>query len=149
MLFVIRSIFGLFFCFVLSNMSAMSNPSLPIITSVASLADFQEILRKNPGVVVLKMSAEWCGPCKRIHREVEQGLAAMPANVQQVLLDIDESIELYSYLKKKRRVNGIPAILAWNRGNDTEIPDDGVLGGDSAQVVAFFQRTVVKANELL
>ena len=135
-------------CFVLSNMStmsAMSNP-LPIITSVASLADFQDILRKNPGVVVLKMSAEWCGPCKRIHREVEQGLASMPANVQQVLLDIDESIELYSYLKKKRRVNGIPAILAWNRGNDTEIPDDGVLGGDSAQVVAFFQRTVVKAN---
>lgn len=120
--------------------------SLPIITSVASLADFQTILRQNPGVVVLKMGAEWCGPCKRIHREVEQGFAAMPANVQKVVLDIDESIELYSYLKKKRRVNGIPAILSWNRGNDTDVPDDGVLGGDGPQVVAFFQRVLDTAN---
>ena len=116
--------------------------SLPIITSVASLADFQTILRQNPGVVVLKMGAEWCGPCKRIHKEVEQGFATMPANVQKVVLDIDESIELYSYLKKKRRVNGIPAILSWNCGNDTDVPDDGVLGGDGQQVVAFFQRVL-------
>lgn len=122
--------------------------SLPIITSIASLADFQTILKNNPGVVVLKMGAEWCGPCKRIHREVVQGFAAMPANVQKVVLDIDESIELYSYLKKKRRVNGIPAILSWNRGNDTDVPDDGVLGGDGQQVIAFFQRILDTANKL-
>lgn len=125
----------------------MSN-SLPIITSVDSLTDFQEILRKNVGVVILKMGAEWCGPCKRIHTEVEDGFAAMPENVQKIVLDIDESIELYSYLKKKRRVNGIPAILAWYRGNDTDIPDDGVLGGDSTQVVAFFQRINLAASKL-
>jgi thioredoxin 1 len=129
-----------------------TNPStinyLPIITSVASLTDFQTILKNNPGVVVLKMGAEWCGPCKRIHREVEQGFAAMPANVQKIMLDIDESIELYSYLKKKRRVNGIPAILSWNCGNDTDVPDDGVLGGDGQQVIAFFQRVIVTAKGL-
>ena len=122
--------------------------SLPIITSIASLADFQTILKNNPGVVVLKMGAEWCGPCKRIHREVEQGCGAMPANVQKVVLDIDESIELYSYLKKKRRVNGIPAILSWNCGNETDVPDDGVLGGDGQQVIAFFQRILDTANKL-
>ena len=122
--------------------------SLPIITSIASLADFQTILKNNPGVVVLKMGAEWCGPCKRIHREVEQGFGAMPANVQKVVLDIDESIELYSYLKKKRRVNGIPAILSWNCGNETDVPDDGVLGGDGQQVIAFFQRILDTANKL-
>ena len=132
----------------MSTTTLLANQPLPIITSIASLADFQTILRQNPGVVVLKMGAEWCGPCKRIHREVEQGFAAMPANVQKVVLDIDESIELYSYLKKKRRVNGIPAILAWNSGNDTDVPDDGVLGGDSAQVIAFFQRIIITANGL-
>jgi thioredoxin 1 len=129
-----------------------TNPSttnaLPIITSVASLADFQTILKNNPGIVILKMGAEWCGPCKRIHQEVEQGFAAMPANVQKIVLDIDESIEVYSYLKKKRRVNGIPAILSWNRGNNTDIPDDGVLGGDGQQVIAFFQRVIVTAKGL-
>jgi hypothetical protein len=72
--------------------------------------------------------------------------ALAPAEVQKVVLDIDESIELYSYLKKKRRVNGIPAILSWNSGNDTDVPDDGVLGGDSAQVIAFFQRILITAN---
>jgi thiol-disulfide isomerase/thioredoxin len=125
-----------------------STSTLPIITSVASTADFHTILQNNPGIVILKMGAEWCGPCKRIQREVEQGFAAMPANVQKVVLDIDESIELYSYLKKKRRVNGIPAILSWNCGNDTDVPDDGVLGGDSAQVIAFFQRVITTAKGL-
>jgi thiol-disulfide isomerase/thioredoxin len=126
----------------------MSTVPPPTITRVSSIAEFQSILKENPGLVLLKMGAEWCGPCKRIHKEVEQGLAALPANVQKVVLDIDESLELYAYLKKLKRVNGIPAILFWVRGNMSDIMDDVVLGADSAQVIAFFRRAIVNAHKI-
>jgi len=126
----------------------MSTVPPPTITKVSSVAEFQSILKENPGLVLLKMGAEWCGPCKRIHKEVEQGLAALPANVQKVVLDIDESLELYAYLKKLKRVNGIPAILFWVRGNMSDIMDDVVLGADSAQVIAFFRRAIVNAHKI-
>jgi len=121
--------------------------SLPIITRIGSVSEFQTILQQNIGVVVLKMGAEWCGPCKRISKDVEQGLAALPGNVQKIVLDIDESLELYSYLKNKKRVNGIPAILYWKRGNVTDIPDDVVLGANAGQVYEFFKRAIHTANQ--
>jgi thioredoxin 1 len=123
--------------------------SLDTITSIDSVDEFRGLLANNPGLVVLKMGAEWCGPCKRIHSVVEEGLSFLPANVQKVVLDIDESIEIYAYLKTRKRVNGIPALLCWKRGNISDIPDDVVLGADVQQVIGFFQRSIAAANALL
>jgi thioredoxin 1 len=123
--------------------------ALSTITSIDGITEFRQLLETNPGLVVLKMGAEWCGPCKRIHSVVEEGLGLLPENVQKVVLDIDESIELYAYLKNRKRVNGIPAILAWKRGNVSDIPDDVVLGADVPQVIGFFQRSIAAANTLL
>ena len=117
--------------------------SLDTITSIDSVDEFRGLLANNPGLVVLKMGAEWCGPCKRIHSVVEEGLSFLPANVQKVVLDIDESIEIYAYLKTRKRVNGIPALLC------CDIPDDVVLGADVQQVIGFFQRSIAAANALL
>jgi thiol-disulfide isomerase/thioredoxin len=111
-----------------------------LITKVSSIAEFQTILVNNPGTVVVKMGAEWCGPCKRIQNEVELGYSQLPDTVQPILLDIDESFELFAYLKKKKRVNGVPALLAWKKGNLSDIPDDVVLGADIPQVRGFFSR---------
>jgi thiol-disulfide isomerase/thioredoxin len=119
----------------------------PII-KIDSLADFQAVLTsQNHAGVLLKLSAEWCGPCKQIRREVEHGLSLLPANIQPVVLDIDESFELFAYLKKKRRVNGIPALLFWKRGNASDIPDDFVLGANADQVVALFNRIIVYGHQ--
>lgn len=113
---------------------------LPIITKIESVIAFQKLLIDNPGVVVLKFGAEWCGPCKKIESLVEQWFAAMPATVQCCKIDVDESFELYGFLKSKRRINGIPAILAYRKGNLNYIPNDMMAGADVAQVNAFFQR---------
>ena len=123
--------------------------ALSPITSINGVDEFRNILAANPGLVILKMSAEWCGPCKRISPVVEEGMGFLPENVQPVILDIDESIELYAYLKNRKRVNGIPAILCWKRGNVSDIPDDVVLGSDVPQVVGFFQRSIAAAKALL
>jgi thiol-disulfide isomerase/thioredoxin len=120
-----------------------------VITTVSSIADFQTILTNNPGLVVLKMGAEWCGPCKKIEKDVEFAYSRFPVSVQPVLLDIDESFDLFAYLKKKKRVNGVPALLAWKKGNLSDIPDDVVLGADVPQVRAFFDLCFVYANQIL
>lgn len=119
-----------------------SRPTL--LTQVSSIAEFQTILVNNPGMVVLKLGAEWCGPCKRIQSEVEYGYSRFPDTIQPIILDIDESFELFAYLRKKKRVNGVPALLAWKKGNLSDIPDDVVLGADISQVRGFFSRVIGK-----
>jgi hypothetical protein len=64
-----------------------------------------------------------------------------PPNAQCAIIDVDEAIEIYGFLKTKRVVNGIPAILCYRKGNLNYIPDDVVIGSDQKQVIAFFQRS--------
>jgi hypothetical protein len=49
---------------------------------------------------------------------------------------------LYGALKSKRQINGIPAILCFNKGNLSYIPDMNVVGADATQVNAFFKQVL-------
>lgn len=122
--------------------------TLPIITDLPNLAAFKKCLEDNPGVFIMKLGAEWCGPCKRIEGLVHACMAKAPANVQCAVIDVDDAIELYGFLKTKKMVNGIPAILAYHKGNLNYIPDDFVVGSDQSQVTALFQRCYTAAGSL-
>ena len=111
-----------------------------ILTEINSLKDFAEILESNPGVVIIKFGAEWCGPCKKIEAQVHASMNLMPENVQCYIIDVDDCFELYAYLKSKKMVNGIPAILAYYKDNTSYIPSDSVLGANPEQVDLFFKR---------
>ena len=41
-----------------------------IVTHFESRQEFLDILKVNPGFIVVKFGADWCGPCKKIHDEV-------------------------------------------------------------------------------
>jgi len=108
---------------------------------------FQLLLQQNPGVIIIKLGAEWCGPCKKIEHPVTEWMKKMPIEtIQCIILDIDESFEIYATLKQKKMVNGIPAILAYYAGNVSIIPDDIVVGADLNQVKLFFDRCYHKAQ---
>lgn len=111
-----------------------------VITNLEKLPDLVKCLEENPGVFIMKLGAEWCGPCKRIDGLVKSCMDQAPANVQCAVVDVDEALEIYSFLKKNRVVNGIPALLGYYKGNLNYIPDEVVIGADQNQVVAFFQR---------
>jgi hypothetical protein len=64
----------------------------------------------------------------------------MPNTIQCVMVDIDQSIEIYGFLKTKKMLNGIPAILAYYAGNLNYIPEDAVIGADPTQITLFFER---------
>jgi len=119
--------------------SSMSS-TLPIITEIRNTQHFGELLANNPGKLIIKFGAEWCGPCKKIEKQVHDWMDKMPATVQCCVIDIDESFEIYAFLKTKRRVNGVPAILCYISGNLNYIPDMTVVGADPAQIDLFFEK---------
>jgi thiol:disulfide interchange protein len=112
---------------------------LPILYNIANKPAFAQLLQNNPGVVIIKFGAEWCAPCKRIETQVQTYMDAMPDYIQCVMVDIDQSFEVYAFLKSKKMVNGVPVILCYNKGNLNYIPDNAVIGADINKVNLFFQ----------
>jgi thioredoxin-like negative regulator of GroEL len=118
-------------------------PSKTIISSFKTRQDFLTLLEKNPGLVILKLGATWCGPCKKIKHVLDAFFASSPDNVICCDVDVDESCDLYSFLKSKKMVNGIPVILLYKKGNTTFIPDDSITGIDPIQLDNFFKRSAI------
>ena len=112
----------------------------PVETEIESLEELQNILKNNEGVVILKFSASWCQPCKRISGHVNSAVANLPNTYKVYFLDIDESLEIYAYFKNKKMVGGIPSMIAWKRGNTSSIPDNMVSSSDPKQIDAFFHK---------
>lgn len=111
-----------------------------IISYIPNRQIFMELLTKNPGLIVIKFGAKWCGPCKRIKNVVHGFFASSPDDVLCCDVDVDESADLYSFLKSKKMINGIPTMLCYKRGNTSFIPDDSVVGADPNELDRFFRR---------
>ena len=115
------------------------------LLNISTLESVQMELTEKQ-VLIIKFTADWCGPCKGIKPICEKYTSNLSENILFQEIDVDESIELYSFLKTKKMVNGIPAILGYYGGNKDifYIPDDAVLGGDKKNVEAFFERIISK-----
>jgi thiol-disulfide isomerase/thioredoxin len=109
-------------------------------TKLITRQDLYEALLKNTGLIVLKFGAEWCQPCKKIESFVHQYMSNMPPKATCIMVDIDESTDLYAFLKSKRIVNGVPAFLAYDTGNVSYAPDVSHIGSDKGQIHLFFEK---------
>jgi thioredoxin 1 len=118
----------------------MSESVKQVISSFQSRDEFLKLLQVNPGLIIVKLGATWCGPCKQIAPAVEAFFATSPPEVICADIDVDESFDLYAVLKKNRIVNGIPAILCYKKGNVGFNPDDSVVGSDPNGLNSFFTR---------
>jgi thioredoxin 1 len=114
--------------------------SKQVITLFESRNHFLELLKNNPGIIVVKLGATWCGPCKKIAHVVEAFFATSPPEVICADIDVDESFDLYSAYKRLRIVNGIPTMLCYKRGNLGFYPDDIVVGIQPQDLAGFFKR---------
>ena len=112
------------------------------IIEIESLKQFTLLLTKNPGLLIIKFGADWCSPCKRIESLVNKWFMKMPNNVQTVLVNIDKSIEIYSYLKNKKMLNGIPCILMYKKGNLGYGFDDAINNSNRNEIDQFFLRSL-------
>lgn len=114
--------------------------SKQIISEIDSREAFFRLLQNNPGLIVIKLGATWCGPCKTVEPLVHGFFASSPPEVVCADIDVDKSFNFYSFLKSKKMVNGIPALLCYKKGNATYIPDDVVTGSDINGLHQFFTR---------
>lgn len=114
--------------------------SKQVISEIANRDAFFLLLQNNPGLIVIKLGATWCGPCKLIEKAVHGFFASSPPEVVCADIDVDRSFDFYSFLKSKKMVNGIPVLLCYKKGNTTFIPDDIITGANANELHQFFIR---------
>jgi len=113
---------------------------LPLLTEITDRNHFAQLLQTNPGLFIIKFGADWCGPCKKIEGLVQEWFNKTNDKVQCAMIDVDESFDIYAFLKSKKMVNGIPVVLCYKKGIISSIPDDSITGADPIELDAFFRR---------
>lgn len=110
-----------------------------VLTPSLDRNEFQMLIKQNMnGILVFKLGADWCGPCKRAKPLIYDLAEKMPKNVTILDIDVDDSFDLYAWLKSRKQVNGIPALLAYYPKNETYASDYAVTGGDHTTINGFF-----------
>ena len=92
---------------------------------------FQNYVNSNKFVIV-KVSATWCGPCKRSSPCVESCWKKMPENVNMVVLDADDCSDVCSYLK----IKSIPTLITYINGN----PHNYFVSSGDKEIINFFEK---------
>jgi thiol-disulfide isomerase/thioredoxin len=97
---------------------------------------------ENKELIILKFTAQWCGPCKKIKDRCSKFEQLKPTSIQYYEIDIDDSLELYMKMKKMKMLNGIPALFAYTNSAKDHwyIPDMCHLGSDQAGLDLFFNK---------
>lgn len=108
---------------------------------------FKQLLHVNPGYIIIKFTADWCNPCRKIKADVEKWFGRFPKEFQCVELNVDDNEDIYAFFRKHKIVAGIPAILAYKKGNLTIGPTYSVIGSNIAEINRMFH-TCVKEIQL-
>jgi len=99
--------------------------------------NFAILMMNNPGILIFKFTADWCGPCKKIKDYSYMKSNELPDHITMFEVDVDECFDLYAFLKHKKMVNGIPVFLAYARGMN-EGPIASITGASIPDIEAFF-----------
>ena len=126
---------------------------MPEVINDITLEDFKTMLSKlEPNkVILLRFTAEWCGPCKGIDAICNNYFNLCSNDIQPIVVDIVETLDLYMVYKRYKMLNGIPALFAYYGNAKQEpwyVPNDSVNTGDNRQVMDFFNRCSTHINNL-
>ena len=123
--------------------TASKNVTNKLNEAIVSREEFQDLLDNNENVIVFKFGAVWCKPCQIIKKHVEAEVSMLDKSIICLDLDVDDSFDLYAYLKSKKQVSGIPCLLAYKKENVSFAPDASISGANIEQISNFF--TMVKS----
>lgn len=126
---------------------------MPDIITDVSLETFNGLVNALPSdsLIIIRFTAEWCGPCQRINSICDEYFKKCSNKIFPVVIDVDESIDLYVRFKRQKMLNGIPALLAYHGNNKQDVwyvPNDCILDGDIEKVKAFFNRCSTHINNI-
>lgn len=100
--------------------------------------------------VILKFSADWCKPCKKIAPFIDSLINEKIEHFNKkgikdkfifITVDVDECFDLYAFLKKKKMINGIPSIFLYSKNlyskvteSEMYIPNGSISGTNESQI---------------
>lgn len=91
-------------------------------------------------ITVIKVSAQWCGPCKKIIPYVESLFQLTQNNVRLFYVDADENERLCHYW----RIQKLPTFISYVGKDKTDILESA----DKVQVLNFFQKVELHSKLL-
>ena len=99
--------------------------------------------------VILKFTADWCGPCKQIApliNSLNKHYTSINCDYEYIEINIDECIDLYAFFKKKKMVNGVPALLSFKKADkftdDFWVPFEATTGANIQNITYFFKKSL-------
>ena len=101
------------------------------IKNISTRAEFKNVLKEGT-IIIVKASADWCGPCKKIAPLVKKLFETMPKNVWMLEVDVDDDQDLATFFDIKQ----VPTFISYI-GKDKM---DVAIGGNEKTVRAFFQK---------
>ena len=107
--------------------------------SSVSREDFQLFIANKQKPLVVKFTADWCGPCKRIKPVVDEQVKILDDKIIYMEIDVDESFDVYATMKSKRMLSGIPTLMFYALDNKEFYPSLTTTGGNIDTVKGFFQ----------
>ena len=116
---------------------------MPEILNNLTLEEFKNQLNILPhdDIIIVRFTAEWCGPCQQINDVCNDFFSKCDKKIHPIIIDVDESIDLYISMKRYKMINGIPALLAYFGNNLQEkwyIPNLSVIGANKQNLISFF-----------
>ena len=122
-----------------------------IVLNHLKLRDDLKIFLKNTSVetTFIKFGASWCKPCHTIGpiiKSLNEQVKKANLKLNYFDLDVDECVDLYSFMKQKKMIRGIPVIMCYKKSqyNDSSFyaPSDSVTGAYVNDVVNFYKRNI-------
>ena len=117
--------------------------------------ELQKLQEENPNkIIVIKFSAEWCVPCKKIKPLWDEWINKVPTDkIMCITIDIDESLDLFMTFKRKKIINTIPTLMAFygskyvNTARDEWYMPEDLVGGNERDINDFFDRCLQKIHK--
>ena len=96
-------------------------------------SELKELVSKKKPIII-KFTATWCGPCKRIAPKFSELVEKVKHLVDIVIVDADEGCDICSALK----VRGYPTFVSYVNGEMAE----SMVGANESELLAFFKATI-------
>ena len=89
--------------------------------------------QSNYDYIIIKFKATWCKPCKTIEPFVNQQVSNKFKELNEkqktnvflyIEADVDECVDLYSFLKKMKRINGVPSMILYDKSVYSQFEDE-------------------------
>ena len=98
---------------------------------------------------IIKLTASWCGPCKKIAPYVQRLNEAYSKThrFEYIEIDVDDALDLYAFFKKMKMANGVPTFLTFKKclfePDAFYIPYKCMTGADSRSLEEFYKASLV------